>query len=230
MHRIAYTPAFSARGAGRAPLGPLEPSRTAHLVVDLQHGFLAPGAPVEVPVAREVVPEVNRIAAAVRAAGALNVFLRMNLATPATDTWRDYLARLADPAARRAVVDAFSPGAPEFELWDGLERAADDLVVDKHRFSAFVPGASGLHDLLGARGVDTLVVTGTLTNVCCESTARDAMQMDYRVLFVADATAALTDEIHNATLANVDAHFGRVVTTEEVLAALAEAGQVLAGR
>lgn len=224
MHRISFTSERAERRAsaraGALPGGVLDPSRTAQLVVDLQNGFMAPGAPVEVPLAREIVPNVNRISAALREAGGTNVFLRMNLGTPATATWRGYLDRIPTPEGRASLVAAFTDGHSGFELWDGLDVAEDDLVVDKTRFSAFVPGASRVHEELARRGVDTLVVTGTLTNVCCESNARDAMQMDYRILFVADATAALGDETHNATLAAMDSHFAVVVTTDEVLAAL----------
>ncbi len=80
---------------------------------------------------------------------------------------------------------------------------AKDSIVDKTRFDAFVPGSSDLHDILEARGIDTLIITGTATNVCCESTARDTMQMNYKVIFVADANATNTDAEHNATLNNL---------------------------
>jgi ureidoacrylate peracid hydrolase len=89
--------------------------------------------------------------------------------------------------------------------------------VNKTRFGAFVPGASQLHEVLQARGIDTLIVTGTLTNCCCESTARDAMQMNYKLVFVSDANAALTDAAHNATLDNMCMIFADVRPTSEVL-------------
>ena len=95
-----------------------------------------------------------------------------------------------------------------------------DHIVEKTRFGAFVPGASHLHELLQSHGVDTLIVTGTLTNCCCESTARDAMQMNYKVIFVSDATATLTDAAHNATLENMAMLFADVMTTREVLTAV----------
>jgi ureidoacrylate peracid hydrolase len=98
-----------------------------------------------------------------------------------------------------------------------------DLVVDKTRFGAFVPGASRLHEVLQERGIDTLIITGTLTNCCCESTARDAMQMNYKIIFVADANAALTDTAHNATLENMLMLFADVMTTEEVLSSVRHA-------
>jgi ureidoacrylate peracid hydrolase len=80
-----------------------------------------------------------------------------------------------------------------------------------------VPGSSDLHDILQARGIDTLIITGTATNVCCESTARDAMQLNYKVIFVADANATNTDAEHNATLNNMVRLFADVMTTEELL-------------
>ena len=80
-----------------------------------------------------------------------------------------------------------------------------------------------MHEYLQERGIDTLIITGTLTNCCCESTARDAMQMNYKIIFVADANAALTDAAHNATLDNMLMLFADVMTTEEVLTAVAKA-------
>ena len=93
-----------------------------------------------------------------------------------------------------------------------------DWIVDKTRFSAFVPGACDLHERLRSAGIDTLIITGTLTNCCCESTARDAMQRDYRVIFVSDGNGALTDAEHNATLVNMVTLFADVMTTDEVVA------------
>src|SRR5260370_21129310 len=91
------------------------------------------------------------------------------------------------------------------------------FIVDKTRFGAFVPGSSDLHDILQARGIDTLIITGTATNVCCESTARDAMQMNYKVVVVADGNATNTDAEHNATLNNIVRLFADVITTEQLL-------------
>jgi ureidoacrylate peracid hydrolase len=68
------------------------------------------------------------------------------------------------------------------------------------RFGAFVPGSSDLHACLQERGIDTLIISGTVTQVCCDSTARDAMMMNYKVFFITDACAALTDAEHAGTL------------------------------
>ena len=93
--------------------------------------------------------------------------------------------------------------------------------MKKNRFGAFVPGSSDLHPLLQARNIDTLIITGTATNVCCESTARDAMMMNYKVIFVSDGTATFNDDEHNATLGIMLAMFADVMTTDEVVDRLA---------
>ena len=193
----------------------LDPRRTAHLVIDMQHGFMAEGAPVEVAAAREVVGPINRISAALREAGGVNVFVQYTTPGPGDASWSNFEARMG-PAAK-GHREAFTRGAEGWQLWPDLDVREQDLTVEKRRFSAFVPGASELHQVLQACGVDTVVVTGTMTNCCCESTARDAMQMNYRVIFVPDATAASTDEEHAATLHTMARIFADLYTADELV-------------
>ncbi|HTT41729.1 MAG TPA: cysteine hydrolase [Steroidobacteraceae bacterium] len=203
------------------PFGHLDMRRTAHVIVDLQNGFMEPGAPVEVPAARGIVPNVNLIASAVRRAGGRNVFLRMTVDAESRSSWSNWFAHMHTPQGAAAIVRGFARDAHYWQLWPGLEVGRDDHLLEKTRFGAFVPGASSLHELLQQHGVDTLIITGTLSNCCCESTARDAMQMNYKIIFVADANAALTDAAHMATLENMAMLFADVMTTEDVLAAVA---------
>lgn len=205
------------------PSGNLDLSRTAHLIVDLQNGFMEPGAPVEVPAAREIVGRVNRISRAMREHGGLNVFLRMMLGPDSHREWSVFYRKLPPGQTARGMSESFSPGAHHAALWPGLEVSAEDLVIEKRRFSAFIPGASALHDTLQRRGVDTLIITGTLTNCCCESTARDAQQMNYRILFISDGTAAQSQSAHDATLENMHMLFGDVLTTEEMVSQITNA-------
>jgi ureidoacrylate peracid hydrolase len=202
----------------------IAPTRTAHLIVDLQNGFMEPGATVELPLAREIVPNVNAICAAVRAAGGINVFIRYLIDEETQTNWSSWFTDFASPARRKAMVETFGRDRHGFALWPGLDVKPTDLIVDKTRFGAFVPGSSKLHEILQERGIHTLIITGTATNVCCESTARDAMQMNYKVIFVADGNAALSDAEHNATLNNMVALFADVMTSEEVIGCLASAG------
>ncbi|WP_207483263.1 cysteine hydrolase family protein [Arenibaculum pallidiluteum] len=229
MHRIEISPDVverSRRQRGRAHVfETIAPSRTAHVVVDLQVGFMAPGAPVEVPAAREVVAPVNRISAALRAAGGLVVYLRYAFDPAKPMDWSSWYGTILEPGYSATLSRAFTPGSPDFALWPDLEVTPADLIVDKTRFSAFVPGTCDLHELLQARGIETVIVTGTLTNCCCESTARDAAQRNYNVIFVSDGNAALSDAEHNATLTNMTAFFGDVMSSDELIPVIA-AGRV----
>jgi ureidoacrylate peracid hydrolase len=107
------------------------------------------------------------------------------------------------------------------QLWSLLDVLPGDWHVTKTRFSAFITGSSTLDTLLRAQGITSLLISGTTTDVCCESTARDAMMLNYEVVMVSDANAAFTDEIHAAALHAFYANFGDVLTVDESLAALA---------
>jgi len=195
---------------------------TALLVVDLQRYFVDPGSPVTVASAREVIPNVNLLARTVRAAGGLVVWLRHTYSDErpfALPAWFEG----PDSGYARAARAQLTAGAAGHELHPALATAAGDWVVNKHRFSAFLPNSSDLDARLRAQGIDTVIVTGTLTNCCCESSARDALMSDYRVLFASDATAALSDEEHNASLLNLAMTFVDVRPTAEILALIAAA-------
>jgi ureidoacrylate peracid hydrolase len=164
---------------------------------------------------------VNAISAAMRERGGQNIFLRMTVDEESQATWSNWFAYMHDAQSRTGLVKGFARNSHYWQLWPELTVTDRDLVVDKTRFGAFVPGASRLHELLQDRGIDTLIISGTLTNCCCESTARDAMQMNYKVIFVSDANATLTDAAHNATLENMAMLFADVMSTDEVVAQVA---------
>jgi len=189
--------------------------KTALVVIDLQNAFMLPGMPVEVATAREIVPNVTKLAAATRAAGGKVVWVKMNLEGQ-SEAWRVFF----DGDPRRATLAELTPGARGFELHADLDARPEDAIVVKRRFSAFIQGSSDIDRHLRDLGIDTVVIVGTLTNVCCESSARDAMMLNYRVVFVSDATAALSDADHNATLASIIRVFGDVATTDEAIALL----------
>jgi ureidoacrylate peracid hydrolase len=124
---------------------------------------------------------------------------------------------------------AFTPGDFGHALYPSLEVRPGDITVHKTRFSAFIQGASDLDAMLRARGIDTLIIVGTATNVCCESTARDAMMLNYKVFFVSDANACRTDEEHNATLAILMVMFADVRSTDETIDLLRRHAAPVAG-
>jgi ureidoacrylate peracid hydrolase len=218
LDRLAAT-----RGGVRNVFDHIDPRRTAHLIVDMQNGFMEPGAPVEVPAAREIVDEINLVSRALREAGGTNIFLRYTTPSDWQTGWTVFWERMGVAAADHRA--AFTPGAHYHQLWEGLDRSDTDLVIDKHRFSGFTHGTSDLHAALQQRGIDTVIISGTLTNCCCESTARDAMQNNYRVIMAADANAALTDEEHAATLHILAMVFADLRSASELVELLAEARQ-----
>jgi ureidoacrylate peracid hydrolase len=99
----------------------------------------------------------------------------------------------------------------------------EDKIALKYRYSAFIPYPSDLENALRARGIDTLLITGTTTSTCCESTARDASMWGYRTLMVSDGTADSTDSLHNHTLGKFLVSFGDVQSTGELVAKLQKA-------
>lgn len=196
----------------------VDPARTAHVVVDLQVGFMKEGAFAEIPVAREIVDNVNAVSGALRAAGGTVVYIQFTYDPDEPHYWGSMFDRMS-PEALGRMKDAFETGAEQHALWPDLDVQPQDLIVPKTRFSAFIPGTCELDSILRAKGIDTLIVTGTVTNCCCESTVRDAMQMGYKVLFLEDGNASHTDEAHNATLANMAGlFFADVVTADQAVA------------
>jgi ureidoacrylate peracid hydrolase len=202
------------------PFARLTPTRTALLVIDMQRGYMdAEVGHSCVPTAPGIVPAINRLAATLRETGGA-VFWVQNASDEASRRDWSVLEEQASPARRAARIRSISPGTPGHAFWPGLDIRDGDGIVPKYRYSAFIPGASDLESRLCARGLDTLLIAGTLTNVCCESSARDAMMLNFRTIMLADANAAMTDAEHNAALINFYLAFGDVQTTAEAEAAL----------
>ena len=194
-----------------------EPERTALLVIDMQNFYVA-----EVDSAKSIVPNINRLAAACRDKGIPVVWVVMTVAEyeGAPSQWslyHDYFFTDEKAAAHR---NNLSEGTWGNELYEDLDVRDGDLHAVKKRFSPFIVGSSDLHATLRARGIENLIVTGTATNMCSESTARDAMMLDYKVVMVSDANAARYDEDHLAGLTSFYQSFGDVRTTDSCIGEL----------
>ena len=201
----------------------LIPRQTAHIVIDLQNGFMGEGQVMEVPMARTIVPNVNRISAALRAGAGSVVFTQHTVDDEASRTWPIFFEHFCGRKRRTSYIEAFTAGSQGHALWPELDVAHEDLVILKSRFGAFVPGSSDLHVRLQERGIDTLIISGTLSHVCCDATARDAMMMNYKVFFITDANATTTDAEHGATLTGLASAFCDVRDTQSILALITTA-------
>jgi ureidoacrylate peracid hydrolase len=190
------------------------PSRSAMVVVDLQNAFMMPGvAHALCETAVEIVPNVNRIASALREAGGTVVWIQTAFTAGILQEW-SVQAEMSGPERTEKRRVALTEGSVGHALWDGLDVQAADVFVTKNRYSAFIQGSSDLEQVLRARDIDTVIITGTVTNVCCESTARDAQMRNFRVIMVSDGNAAWNDEEHNATLVSIYLTFGDVMSTD----------------
>ncbi len=200
----------------------LNPGTAALIVIDMQNAFCRPGGPIAVDAARDIVPNVNKLAKSMRAAGGPVFWIQMMIESEA-----DWPVYLGDILSRRAPIETMlqelSPAGSGTALWPELDVQASDTIVRKNRFSAFLAKACKLGEHLEARDIDTVIIVGTLANVCCESSARDAAMQDYKVIFASDANAARTESIHAATLETIAQYFGDVRSTEEIVGMI-EAG------
>lgn len=203
-------------------------SRTALVIVDMQNHFMRPGGGGEAPMARAIVPNVNRLAAALRAGGGTVVWIRTLFTDEALQTIPHFHRILHTPERFEKRCTALARDAEDSQLWPGLEVLPQDLVIEKTRYSALARGASDLDEQLRARGIEAVLVGGTMTNACCDSTARDAMMLNYRTTMVHDCNASLRDDEHAAALINFGLFFGDVCGTDELVARYAGAGAEVA--
>ena len=232
MHPFTLPESIQARVAARCgtphPFARLDPKRTALVVVDLQNGFMREDvAHAWCPMAEHVVPAVNRLAGALRQAGG-GVFWIQNTFDARCETEWSVMQEMATPEARARRAASMSEGTTGNALWPLLDVRIGDEVVRKYRYSAFIPSGSDLPERLRARGLDTVLITGTVTNVCCESSARDAMMLNFRTVMVPDGCAAVTDAEHTASLLAFYLQFGDVLTVDDCIAGFATEERVAA--
>ena len=193
-----------------------ETERTALVVVDMQNYFLDESQLSGAPMGQTIVDNINRIADVVRKTGGIVVWLQ-NLATDHTpNSWKTVHERFS-PEKGELRIKSMTPGQWPFELWPTLDVQEEDHRVIKRRYSAFVQGSSDIELILTDNGIENILVSGVATNVCCESTARDAMMLNYRVIMVSDALAALTIEAHENALMSLFGLFADVQKTNQIL-------------
>ena len=196
------------------------PHRTALINVDMQSCFVE-GTPIAAPEGRAVLERINRVAAACRGAGILVIHTSNVFRADGSNL--GILAEF-DPIVKTGIL---TKGSETAALHKKLVVDARDILLDKPRFGAF--HGTDLELILRSRGIDTLIITGIATNVCCETTAREAAVRDFRVMFLSDGTATFgmgevsAAELQRATCTTLGAVFAQVLTVDEMISKI-EAG------
>jgi len=190
----------------------LRAGATALVVVDMVPFFAQQN-----PYCRGAITPINGLAQALREAGGLVAWVLPSEAEPFPDLAREFHGAEAAEIYRTSG----GTGALADRLCRELDYRSGDVIVEKTGASALFPGRCPLPEVLAVAGVETVIITGTVTNVCCESTARDARALGLRVIMAADANAARTDAEHNATLHTIYRSFGDVRPATEILEMIA---------
>jgi nicotinamidase-related amidase len=202
------------RGKAMHNFRAITPETTALLVIDMQNYFIAPDQGLANQHTLDTIPHINYLAQTLRRSGGRVFWSRHTVVDNGPGKLPPWLTESGPHADSMQPLRA---GASGHGIFSDLFVDASDIVFDKYRYSAFVNGALDLNQTLRQMNIDTVIVTGTVTNCCCETTARDAMVRDYRVFFIHDATSAVTQEEHDAALLNIQIAFGDIRSTAEII-------------
>jgi ureidoacrylate peracid hydrolase len=190
----------------------IDPRRCALIVIDMQNAFVAEGAVFEIPPARAMIPRLEQLIQLARISGIPIVWTQSDHRPP----YGGLMLQKFPPIAEDHVLWR---GEPSYEIYPHMLQPKEgrlEYKIVKHKFDAFFE--TDLEAILRYHQVDTVIITGTATNACCESTARSAFMRDYKVVFPSDLNATFDDAMQQATLKNIDLLFGRVVSSDELLA------------
>lgn len=183
----------------------LTTDKSALLVIDMQKFFLDPSSPTYTCGSQAIVPNIKRLITAFREKNRPII----------------YTKHVHDPNLSDAGImewwwaGMILEGSPESEVCADISPLAGEKVILKHRYSAFYN--TDLETVLRVLKIEDLVITGVMTNLCCESTARDAYYRDYRVFFMADATGAMCEEMHTASLLNLAYGFAQITVADQII-------------
>lgn len=204
----------------------LDPGSTALVVVDMQNDFVRAGAPQEVPEARETLPLIRRLLEAFRGSSGPVIYTKFITGPKETLMWR-FSPECAPPlrSCWPGVTRTYEDSHEEMEGADIVQEIypwPDDPIIEKYGYDAFHD--SDLDDVLRARGVNHVVIVGTVTQICVANTAFAAFHHGYDSVVVSDAVSSYNEELHRTTLRNIQLKYGRVLTAEDVLSELGGEG------
>lgn len=180
------------------------PEKSALLIIDLQEFFLSKESHAFVPAAKIIVPNVNSIIKEYRKHDLPIIFtfhaLEHDEKPGIMERWWGDLLKANNPLSR---------------IHSSINWKESDIILRKSRYSAFI--GTNLDQILKNMKIDTLVITGIMTHLCCDSTARDAFMKDYEVYFVVDATATDDEALHVSSLKTLSDGFVMPIKTDSVL-------------
>ncbi|HSE61435.1 MAG TPA: isochorismatase family cysteine hydrolase [Candidatus Saccharimonadales bacterium] len=188
----------------------INPTKTALVVVDLDTATTKRmGSDTDI---MRIIQPINQIAAALRAYEGVVAWVT----SPIQKANPNFRAIFGEETTKMYEEEG-KPGGEGHTLWHELDTKPGDIYVTKKRSSAFFPGNCNLHEQLQKLSIDTLLITGTVTNICCEASARDAAELDYKVIMVSDAMQGHAWGLHEAALATFFRVYGDVRPTKEVI-------------
>ncbi len=224
MHKVEFSERVLARIARRRSklhmYEELDAARTALVVVDMQTAFVSKEAAAEIPVAREIIPNINDLADCVRETGGIVLWVISTYGPDDANRWPTFFDHVMDPEPGNRFRTSLSTGAAGHSIHSDMNYRPEDVVVEKNRFGGFIGSEGRMEAALRERGIDTLLITGTVTNICCETTAREAAALAFKTVMVEDANAARCDEEHNATLSTFLQAMGDVLPCDKIKTAL----------
>ncbi len=208
---------FLAALGRKEPVFKINPKTSALLVIDMQRDFLCEGAPLEGHNCRDIVPNVKKLIEHSRK-NKIPVIWAIHVHSPHGGDMGLMEEMWPKTGPKGGGLVKGKAGA---RIYDSLPQPLDsEIVIEKHRYSAFFQTDLELH--LRRLGVDTLIITGMHTNICCQTTARDGFMRDFKIVFVSDGVASFTPELHKAGLIDIAVAFGRVMNSVEVIQELSK--------
>jgi len=191
-----------------------DPKNAALIVVDMQNDYISPKGSAgnrgeDCSAAIAMVPNMVRLIDEARRIGLTIVYIR-TIHSEWTDT-PSWIFR----TSQKSGLSTCREGSWRAEFYERIEPLASERIVIKHRYSGFIN--TDLNTVLKARNVQSVLVGGVATNVCVETTARDAYMFDYYVTMIEDCSAAYDAKLHMGTLENMRRHFGFVASSNEII-------------
>lgn len=198
-------------------------SHPALLIVDMQNDFVREGAPMEVPDARATIPQHQKLIAFCRKAGIPVIYTRFLAGPSPTLVW-NWSPKIAPPvlACRRGHKRYYADLKRTLEcteIIDELHPEDGDYIIDKYGYGAF--HNTNLDNTLRSLGVESLILTGTVTQICVEETGREAFHNGYKTTLISDAVSSFMPDLHAATIKNFGMKFGWVMNTSQAIKELA---------